>query len=544
MVRKWPLFWCVVIVVFACFIPDLSNSFLDWDDFGYVVDNVYIRSLSFETVIWAFTKFYCNYWAPLTWLSLAVDYSVWGLNPVGYHLTNNFIHALNAGLFFLIAHHLLTRYATRHPGSLLRDAATVLGCSLLAALFWGLHPLRVESVAWAAERKDVLSTLFGLGAVLAYLRYTDAPETGQKPASPRVFLRSPRYWVMLLLYALSLSSKAMLITLPVVLLILDWFPLQRNLAKFDKLRLAILEKLPLLLIAALASAKTMQAMAITSVPLAHISLTTRVLVAFTSILQYLRQLVFPFGISPVYFHPGKVSFDLGHGVAIAVFAAISGFCLLKVRRHPAFLAAWLLFLVTIFPVLGLTQNGPTELAARFTYIPVLSLSLLGAVGVAAFRARMPKWGRGVRGGAAMVLAGCALVTVRDIGTWKNDITLWSRVIELQPHKFGKAYFQRSLFLNIAGEYEKALADVNEALSAAKLKKYGGIHEIYVQRAKIRRNMKDFDGAIADLSTAIELSGVPYTEEYYRERGAIYRETGNLERANQDSLAAGATHESR
>src|SRR5574340_1099590 len=111
MMKKWPFFGCVVVVVFACFAPDLRNALLDWDDSGYVVNNVQIRSLSFETIVWAFTEYYCNYWAPLTWISLALDYAVWGLNPVGYHLTNNLIHALNSGLFFLVSYGLLRRYA-------------------------------------------------------------------------------------------------------------------------------------------------------------------------------------------------------------------------------------------------------------------------------------------------------------------------------------------------------------------------------------------------------------------------------------------------
>jgi hypothetical protein len=506
------VFCLVVVLAFVCFIPDLKNGLLDWDDAGYILENSHISSLSFETIRWAFTEFYCNYWAPLTWLSLAVDYAVWGFNPFGYHLTNNVLHALNSGLFFLIAFQLLQRYHDEFPGSTLSGNSRLLVCSLLAALLFGIHPLRVESVVWAAERKDVLSIFFGLGALLAYLKYT---KDAAPPAVPSCRYRW--YWLMLALYLLSLLSKVMLITLPFVLIVLDWFPLRR--LNRNTLWMRISEKLPLLLFAVPASLVTMKAMEVSSKSFAEIDLITRLLIAFKSILTYLRLSLLPLDISPVYFHPVTASFNFEYVVAIILVMAISAWCAVVAVRRPVIPATWLVFLITLFPVLGLTQNGPQEMAPRFTYFPAMALSLLAALGIVSLLARFSR--SGVKAtviwlGVCAILAGFASLTVRDIGFWRDDVALWSRVIELQPHRFGRAYSQRAVILYRQGEYRKALEDVNEALSIAERKQYAAIHEIYAQRARIQKSMKEYEGAAADYNKAVELSGEPHRGKYSAE----------------------------
>ncbi|MBF0327639.1 MAG: tetratricopeptide repeat protein [Nitrospirae bacterium] len=523
MINKWLLFWSVVIIVFVCFAPDLRNQLLDWDDNGYIYNNEYIRSLSFETVVWAFTEFYCNYWAPLTWLSFSLDYAVWGINPVGYHLTNNLIHAFNAGLFFLIAFNLLRRYAVEYGDSSAGNHTSMLYCAVLAALFFGIHPLRVESVAWATERKDVLSMFFGLGAVLVYLKYTKYADAMPGARNLGFLCRSTHYWVLLVLYVLSLMSKAILITLPLVLLVLDWFPLKRFNQKNSKL--IFFEKIPLVLIAVFISNVTLRAIAIESKTLSEINIQTRLLIAFKSVITYLGLMLVPTDISPVYYHPGNVTIGFDYILSILIVVLISFYCVLIMRRRPVFLAVWLVFLLTLSPMLGLTQSGQQEMAARFAYIPSLSISLLAALGAFAVHSRVSVFSKIkllVPVCVLFVLATLAFLTVRDIGFWKNDIALWSRVIELQPHMFGKAYFQRSLFLNLEGEYQKALSDVDEALTIALRKNYGGIHEIYAHRARIFKNMKDYDSAVADFDRAIELSGPPYSTIYNDEREALER----------------------
>lgn len=536
-------FLAVVAITFVCFLPDLRNGLLDWDDSGYITNNEQIRELSFETIRWAFTEFYCNYWAPLTWLSLAVDYAFFGLNPVGYHLTNNCFHAVNAGLFMLLSLRLLRYHCVQTPPDtgdtpgISCNSQASLYCSLLAALIFAIHPLRVESVVWATERKDVLSLFFGLLALLVYLRYVQAAAADDHDHKrPFLFVSSAAYWGVVAFFSLSLFSKAMFLSLPVALLILDWFPLKR-MSRGSALKL-ILEKITLLIPAIATAMLIMQATAATRVTYADVFLPSRILIVFNSLKTYLRLFVWPSDIRPVYLNPGNIFLDFNGVISIIVILGITLFCFMNVRRKPLCLASWLLFLVTLSPMLSV--SGIHAMAPRFTYLPGLSLSFLAAFGVVtavqkSAESRLVQVS--IITGIGVVLLLLAAITVRDTAFWKNDITLWSRVIELEPHRFGKAYFQRSLFLNLAGEYDKALADVDEAISIALRKNYVGVHEIYAQRAAILKNIKDYQGALADLSRAIEASGGMFADRYYRERGEIYRLLGDLERAAADFKAA-------
>lgn len=536
-------FFAVVVITFICFLPDLRNGLLDWDDSGYITYNEQIRTLTFETIRWAFTEFYCNYWAPLTWLSLALDYALFGLNPVGYHLTNNIIHAINAGLFMLLSLSLLRNYCALTPSELggtpgiSCNDQTSIYCSLLGALIFAIHPLRVESVVWATERKDVLSLFFGLLALFAYLRYVQTARVDD-PANrrPFLFVSSVAYWTVVVFFSLSLFSKAMFLSMPVVLLILDWFPLKRM--NRESLLKLLLEKIPLLIPGIATAVLIMQATAATRVTYADVFLPSRILIVFNSLRTYLRLFIWPVDISPVYLNPGNINLDFNALMSVVVIVGITLFCCINVRRQPLFLAAWLLFLSSLSPMLSV--SGIHAMAPRFTYLPGLSLSFLAAFGVvtalqkSAASRFVPML---LKAATGVVLIALVAITVRDTGFWKNDITLWSRVIELEPHRFGKAYFQRSLFLNLAGEYEMALADVNEAITIALSKNYGGVFELYAQRATILKNMQKYEGALADLSRAIETSGGMFADRYYRERGEIYRLLGDMERANADFKAA-------
>lgn len=539
MVKPRAAFCIVVTLSFLCFLPDLRNGLLDWDDSGYILDNVHIRSLNFETFRWAFFDFYCNYWAPLTWLSFALDYALWGLKPAGYHLTNNVIHAFSSGMFLLLTFRLLQRYLdgrrNEDAGSTILDDTNALFCSLLAALFFALHPLRVESVAWATERKDVLSLFFGIAAVLAYLRHTLA--MGQRAGSHEsgVFVYSRYYWLTVALYTLSLFSKAMLVTLPLALLVLDRFPLKR----LDKKSapLLLLEKVPLLLLAGVSSAITMKAMAVTARSFEEINLITRVLVAFRSAIAYLILTAWPVDLNPVYVHPGNVSsLTPDYILPMLSFFVITVCCLIFVKRQPVFMAVWLVYLITVFPVLGLTQNGPQAMACRFTYVPGLALSLLVALGLtallASFAHSRPALLSGIAG-VILLLAVMWYATAREIAVWKDDVSLWTRVIDLSPHVFGVPYSQRAHAYAARGEYRKALVDVSEALAIAARKNYPRMHEIYATRARILKELKDFDGAIADFSRAIDSSDFPLRSYYYRERGEIYQVQGKAGLASED-----------
>ena len=544
-------FTVVVVLTFACFAPSLTNGLLAWDDAGYIVDNVHIRDLSLDTVGWAFTTFYCNYWAPLTWLSLAVDYAVWGLNPIGYHFTNILLHALNAGLFFFLCRDLLRAYVkARGPGTggtgagEFLEEGNIVVCASLAALLFSLHPLRVESVAWAAERKDALFLFFGLAAILAYLRYVrnEPAPTGQR-RGPAVFLSSPVYWLAVALFALSLLSKSMLVTLPLVLLILDWFPLRRFVFP-GAASGVLLEKVPLFVLSCIVSVITALSQRPVMVTLEQSDLASRSLIAARAVMGYLGLTLWPSGLGPFYLRPMTVrALALAYAMPVAGLLLVSLVCLSMAKRRPIFLTVWLLYLVTLIPVLGLSKVGPVSVADRFTYLPGLPVSLLLALGITAALSR------GSRSRAVVIPLGLAIIgmllavsfmTVRQIAFWKDDVTLWTRAIETEPQMVGRPYFERSYAYALRGEFDSAMADIDKAIAIAESKRYNRMFELYAARARIFAAKGNFERALSDYERVIDDTPNPEKAGYYMERGMLYRNQGEDRLAEDDFRSARMT----
>jgi tetratricopeptide (TPR) repeat protein len=521
--RKWFYFWLVCVTVFICFLPDLRNDLLDWDDSGYIVENTHIYSLSFATVKWAFTSFYLNYWAPLTWLSLAVDHAIWGNNPLGYHLVNIVLHSLNAGIFFLISLALLSVYEKSTNDRLpALSPYHVMYCSLLASLFFGVHPLRVESVAWATERKDVLALAFGLFAILFYLRYAALP-AGRR-------CMSCDYWLSLVFFFLSLCCKSLMISLPVVLLVLDWFPLGRS--RSLALPRILLEKLPYFLLSCGAAMLTVMAQLQAIEP---INGYTRMLNGFRSIVAYLWLTVWPFGVSPFYVHPSSIQgLPLEYAFSISLFLVITFICFLLLKRRPVFMAVWLIYLVCLLPFLGFTQQvGAQAMAGRFTYLAGLPLALLLAVGTRTLYLRCSFMNHAVivlGMVVVFILLANAFLTVREINFWKDDVTLWTRVIEQSPNT-GRAYFQRSNAYRLKRDYPKSLADITHAISIAKNKRYGSMHELYWARAVIYAALGEYNHAIADYSRALETATATSRSMILFEMQMVYQKSGRVDPAN-------------
>ena len=520
-------FAIVAFLTFICFLPDLGNALLEWDDSGYILNNTHIHTLSLETFRGAFGDFYLNYWAPLTWLSLAFDYALWGTNPVGYHLVNNLLHALNAGMFFLVSRELLSAHARTGAGDPISSRVS-LYCALLAALLFAIHPLRVESVAWATERKDVLSLFFGLPAVLFYLRHVRTTES-------RTWSFTFWYVLSLVFFLLSLLSKSLVITLPAVLLVLDWFPLKR--LKTTGIPALLLEKLPYFLLSGVVSLITMRAQVNAITSFEQINLFTRVLNGFNSIMAYVRLSVWPFDISPFYVHPNTItSVSLDYAVAILFFVVVTLFCILTLKRLPILMAVWLIYLITLLPFLGFTQVGPQAMAGRFTYLAGLPLALLFAVGVTFLYARIADSRSatvtlGI--GVALLLSLNGFLTVREISFWKDDVTLWTRVIDLSPHVSGRAYFQRSNAYRISRDYQRSIEDIDKAFVIAKKKNYNAMHELYVARAGIYSDMGAFAEVVADYTKALETAPATSRKMIFYERGTVYKKMGKFELADED-----------
>ncbi|MCI0746899.1 MAG: tetratricopeptide repeat protein, partial [Verrucomicrobia subdivision 3 bacterium] len=401
----------LVVVTMAAYWPVRGFEFNNFDDPDYVAQNETVqRGLTAEGVRWAFTTNFMGNWHPLTWLSHMVDCELFGVNPGAHHFMSAIIHALNTVLLLWVLYRL--------TGKLERGA-------FVAALF-ALHPLHVESVAWVAERKDVLSGFFWLLTMWAYVRYVEARSAW-------------RYIVMLLAFACGLLSKPMVVTLPCVLLLLDFWPLRRAKDWRDALKL-VLEKLPLFALTAASCVVTFvvqkQGGAVGSFE--KFPLLARVGNAFVAYAAYLGKTILPEGLAPFYPHPGAwPSWQVAGSVVLLV--GVTVFAIAIARKAPYVTVGWLWFVGTLVPVIGIVQVGDQAYADRYTYVPLIGLSIavVWAVGDLALRARWPVMG--VRlGGIALLLIYAAMATVQ-VRYWRNSETLFRHTLRVTEKNYVANY---------------------------------------------------------------------------------------------------------
>ena len=405
----------------ALFATTLGHGWVDFDDPRNFLGNPHYRGLGPTQLRWMLTAVVMGHWTPLTWLTHGLDYVLWGMNPAGYHLGNVVLHAANAALFFVLARRLL---ATARP-----DAAPTpvrLG-ALAAALLFALHPLRVESVAWITERRDVLAALLYLLTALAWLRATAA----EGPARRRWYLGS------LALFALGLLSKSMLVSLPLVLLVLDVYPLRRldpRAWRAAAARRVLLEKVPYLLLAATAVAITSLTMR-ASLPVTPLDLyppLARVAMAAYSLAFYPWRTVAPVDLRPMYELPGRVSLLEPPFLPAALAVAGVTLALLAARRRwPAGLAVWLAYAITLAPVSGLVHAGPQLVADRFSYLPSLGLCLLLGAGVT-WAVERPTLGRVMIAVVATWIVWLAAMTWWQVQIWRDTDTLFTYTLTVDP----------------------------------------------------------------------------------------------------------------
>jgi Flp pilus assembly protein TadD len=398
----------IFALALAVFLPALGNDFVSLDDSLYVYDNALVKGgLSPAGVARVFAGPECNFYHPLTMLSLMLDHQLWGLNPLGYHLTALLVHAATAAVLFLALVAL--------TGARWRSA-------WVAAVF-AIHPLRVESVAWIAERKDVLSAFFFVLTLALYAWHARRPGWA-------------RYGAVLAAFVIGLLCKTTLVTLPPLLLLLDWWPLRR----FGTMpaRRLVLEKLPLVALALAATFVAMHAQKAGVIPYADYPLASRVANAMLSYGAYLGQTFAPVGLSPFYpfleadLAPWRV------GLVALALAGITLFAVLARRRAPYLLVGWLWFLGVLVPMIGLVQVGVFSRADRFTYLPQIGPLVVVAWGMGDL-GRLGKWPRSVLPAcAATVLLACAALTVRQIGYWRDSETLFRRALAV-THDNGVAH---------------------------------------------------------------------------------------------------------
>ena len=454
-----------IMLIAAClfaFGEVARNGFINFDDGIYVIENPHVRSgLKVENIAWAFTTMYATNWHPLTWLSHMLDCQLYGLNPAGHHLNNLFFHIANVLLLFL-----LLRNAT---GRFWESAA-------VAALF-ALHPLRVESVAWISERKDLLSGFFGMLTMLAYVHYVRRPS----PA---------RYTLTLLLFALGLTAKPMLVTLPFVLLLFDFWPLQRCLSgsrgrpaedalprfpgnSAPGVGALVLEKVPFLVLSVASSVVTYIAQskggAVSSFEV--IPLQTRLANALVSYWRYLEKTFWPENLSVFYPHPGS-HLALGEIVFAGLFlVAVSVLVLFQARRRPFLVTGWFWFLGMLVPVLGILQVGGQSMADRYTYLPSIGVLLIIVWSLSSLLGRLPHHKTLLAGGFTVIVVSLACVTWVQTGYWKDTETLFGRAAAVTEKNYlahflmGDSFSARNKLDMALSEYQKAIAIVPDYADA-------------------------------------------------------------------------------
>ena len=542
-----------MMITTAAYLSALLNGFVNWDDNLYVYDNLNIQSIDLSFFKWAFTSFHAINWHPLTWISHAADYAIWGLDPLGHHLTSIILHGLNTFLVVLLVTRLVYSARTLLDSSKEEDTFKVsIAAGVVTGFLFGLHPIHVESVAWVSERKDVLCAFFFLLSIISYLKYT----------SP--FTNTPRNYILsLLFFGLALMSKPMAITLPGVLIILDIYPLQRLSIKkaFSTCRGVLVEKIPFFALSIAAAFVTIAAQQQAIGSLESYPFGTRIIVAIQSLGLYISKMLLPIGLAPLYPHPREISaisadFLLGSFLITTIIVL----CVL-LRGRKFWTAAWAYYLLTLLPVLGIIQVGSQAAADRYTYLPSLGPFILVGFGAGLVYAKTSSR-KYLIASAILVASLLSVLTFQQIGIWKGPMTLWNRQLEL--HESYLAYNNRGNMYTYKENYEKAIADYTKALTIhpGYANAYFNRGIVYLRTEKHPKALMDFTRAIkmdpedasaynhrgiiysklkiyrkavVDFNKAIKLDPA-YAAAYYR-RGMLYKKTGDKLNADKDFLQA-------
>jgi tetratricopeptide (TPR) repeat protein len=430
--KFWPAtFICFLLaaVTFGAFWPLVHHDFINCDDQLYVTENGIIQSgLHWDGLVWAFSTAKGGNWHPLTWLSHMLDVQLFGLKPGWHHLTSLILHLANTVLVFMVLR--------RMTGAQWRSA-------FVAALF-ALHPLHVESVAWVSERKDVLSTFFFFLTLLAYVRYAEmkvqSPKSkAQSPEPPvhasHITHHASLYYILTLLFlALGLMSKPMLVTMPFVLLLLDYWPLGRVEIKNQKSKIKnllplVLEKIPFLALSAAMSVVTFlaqkQSGAVANTVMAPFEL--RIENALVSYAAYLLKMLWPVRLAILYPYPTGIPAAFV-GIALLILVSISLVAWSYRRKWPYIFVGWAWFVGTLVPVIGLVQVGRQSMADRYSYLPLLGIFIILAWGLADLTARCSRRMVPLAAAAALLLGTCAILTRCQVNRWQDSETLFRHTI--------------------------------------------------------------------------------------------------------------------
>ena len=487
----------LILINIVVYSPLAGYGFVSYDDPQYVTDNPHVLAgLTWEGVKWAMVTQDASNWHPLTWLSYMLDVQMFGLDAGWHHTTNIVLHIASTLLLFLVLR--------RMTGAPLQSA-------FVAGLF-AVHPLNVQSVAWIADRKDVLSTVLWMLALWAYVRYVHRPG-------------ADRYLLVFLLFGLGLTAKSMLVTFPFVLLLLDFWPLSRvtlsagTLPQFIRL---VREKVPLFIL-------TIASSIVTFVTQRHggaletnkiLPLSARIAIAMVSYVTYVVKLFVPTGLAILYPVP-QVLPAWRTGAAIVILIAVSVLVLLAARRYAYLPVGWFWFLGTLLPVAGFIQIGDHAMADRYMYIPSIGLFLIVAWGMGDLLSYVPQPDMVMSAMAATVIVACMIAAVREVHYWASNVALWQRALEVTENNYiAENNFAESLDDSRAQE---AILHLSQALRIAP--DYAPAHEnIGVRLAKLGHT----EEALSHFKEAIRLD--PSIAEAHSDLGVLLQQQGKVDEA--------------
>ncbi len=505
----------LVAATFVAYEPVRYNDFIEYDDTKYITKNPNVTGgITRDSIIWAFTKSHAANWHPLTWLSHMLDCEIYGLNPLGHHITNLLIHIANSLLLFLLL--------SRMTGAVWR--------SVFVAAAFALHPIHVESVAWVAERKDVLSGLFWMLTMLAYVRYAERPNI-------------QRYLLVLLAFAMGLMSKPMVVTLPFVLLLLDYWPLERLLQRENSIKAVsieqqitkvgcpratflhlVIEKVPLIMLSAISSVITfaIQKNAMASPQVWPLSV--RIMSAAGCYLNYIVKMAYPKNLAVLYPVSGVPPID-------AAALAVTGAAVLLVlfRQGRRWLVVGLLwYLGTLVPVSGIVQVGSQIMADRYTYLPSIGVFIIAAWGATELFAKLPHLKPALAAAGAAALVAMVVATRIQVGYWQDSATLFSRTLAVTENNW-VIHNNYGVYLFRMGRYDEAIGHFKEAIRICP-EHFSARHNLHTTLLK----QKEYDEAINYITEAIRLrKDWPDMHKMYSDLGIAYEHKGDLILAEQN-----------
>jgi tetratricopeptide (TPR) repeat protein len=537
--KKYIYLIIVILIIFSliAFGRIAGNDFINYDDDRLITENSYIQSgFNAESIKWAFTNSSLEYWHPLTWLSIMLEWRLFGANASGYHIVSLLFH-IGAALFLFL---------------FLNKATKQLWLSAFAAALFALHPLRVESVAWVAERKDVLSMFFGMATLYAYVYYVEKKQLS-------------KYFLCLILFTLSLMSKPTLVTLPCVLLLLDYWPLGRlqkalttqsvpvladkgaGKKKSKKLKSEssmdkkitksiqsgwqlighlLWEKIPFFFLSLALGIMVIWQLKTDNymTSMQHVPLSNRIINALVSYVAYLRKTFCPFDLAV--FYPYQSSFPIWQILgAVLLLLAISIAVIYYIRKAPFFAVGWFWYLGTLFPVIGLMQTGDQAMADRYTYFPSIGIAIILTWGI--YRLWLvEKLRKIIIISVAIILAVLTFLTWQQCGYWKNSTTLFVYALQVTKNNY-VAHNNFGVVLADEGKIEEAINHYNEAIRISP-----DYVNAYFNRGIAYGNLGNYQQTIKDSGKAIELN--PQHADAYFNRGIAYGNLGNYQQTIKDS----------